>query len=57
MPGLDHIHIGIDEDGEPIAAFDSIEDARSAVQDRESLKNEDIVDYIPDVPHREDSDS
>jgi hypothetical protein len=45
-----HVHIGLNEDGEPVAAFETITEAREAVEDDSSLTNRDIVDYWPDVP-------
>jgi hypothetical protein len=45
-----HIHLGLNEDGEPVAAFETIEAAREAVDDDGSLTNAEIVDYWPDVP-------
>jgi len=45
-----HVHIGLNEDGEPVAAFETVTEAREAVEDDSSLTNRDIVDYWPDVP-------
>jgi len=45
-----HVHIGLNRDGEPIAAFETVTEAREAVEDDSSLTNRDIVDYRPDVP-------
>ena len=45
-----HVHLGLNEDGEPVAAFQTIAGAREAVEDDSSLTNRDIVDYWPDVP-------
>mgnify|MGYP000550658751 CR=1 FL=1 len=45
-----HVHIGVDQDGEPVAAFEKISKVREAVDDDSSLTNRDIVDYWPDVP-------
>jgi hypothetical protein len=45
-----HVHIGLNEDGDPVAAFETITEAREAVEDDSSLTNREIVDYWPDVP-------
>ena len=45
-----HVHIGLNEDGKPVAAFETVTQAREAVEDDSSLTNRDIVDYWPDVP-------
>jgi len=45
-----HVHLGLNEDGEPVAAFQTVTEAREAVDDDSSLTNRDIVDYWPDVP-------
>lgn len=44
-----HIHLGIDDDGEPVAAFQTVKEAREAVES-DSIQFEEIVDYAPDVP-------
>ena len=45
-----HVHIGVDQDGKPVAAFETISEVRNAVDDDSSLTNRDIVDYWPDIP-------
>jgi hypothetical protein len=44
-----HVAVCLDEDGDPVRAYDEITDARAAV-DSDTYQNEDIVDYVPDVP-------
>jgi len=45
----DYIHLGLDEDGDPVAAFETIAAARKAVK-RDDLTVAGVVDYHPDVP-------
>jgi len=45
-----HVHIGLNEDGDPVAAFGTVTQAREAVEDDDSITNRDVVDYWPDVP-------
>lgn len=51
----DHLHVGLDEDGEPVRLFHELADARRAV-DSDDYVDEEIVDYWPDVPLEEPSD-
>jgi hypothetical protein len=46
----DHIHLGLDEDGDPVVAFETIAAARKAVKRDDSMTVADVVDYHPDVP-------
>lgn len=48
----DHLHLGLNEDGEPVRLFHELADARRAV-DSDDYVDEEIVDYWPDVPLEE----
>jgi len=50
-----HVHVGLDEDGDPVRAFRTLEMARHAVES-ESYNHAEIVDYWPDVPLTEVDD-
>jgi len=46
---VNHMAVCLDDDGEPVRAYDSITDAREAVES-DDYRDEDIADYVPDVP-------
>lgn len=56
MKVVDHIHLGLDEDGEAVAAYQTIKEARDAV-DSKGHTEADIVDYHPDVPLMESTEN
>jgi hypothetical protein len=45
----DHVHIGLDEDGDPVRVYHEVTDAREAVES-DAYRHEDVADYWPDVP-------
>ena len=51
MPGMDYVHVCLDEDGHPVRAYHESEyqRARDAVNS-DSYRDEDIVDLRLDVP-------
>lgn len=44
-----HIHVTVDENGDPVAAYQTIREARDAVE-IDDYRHAEEVDYHPDVP-------
>lgn len=44
-----HVHIGLNDDGEPVRVYRTVADARDAVES-DAYRHEDVADYWPDVP-------
>ena len=50
-----HVHIGLDENEEPVRVYRDVTQAREAVES-DAYRHEDVVDYWPDVPLVGESD-